>query len=92
MPKLYPVMDSLAPNDYKALGLTKSPFFLPSSGVGVAGVMAVRTGEKRSPRKGEWYLSGAVVEAYRAPNDLATEFHIAKLVKTRTETKTVIVP
>ena len=48
---------------------------------------AVSTGEKRPPRKGEWYLSGAIVTAYRAPNDLSTTFHIARLV--RVETKTV---
>jgi hypothetical protein len=38
------------------------------------------TGEVRCPRKGEWYLSGAVVEAYRAPSDLSMGFHIARLV------------
>lgn len=32
---------------------------------------------KRPPKKGEWYLSGAFVEAYQAPNDLSTAFHIA---------------
>jgi len=41
---------------------------------------AVWTGEKRPPRKGEWYLSGSKIEAYRAPNDLSTEYHIARLV------------
>jgi len=50
---------------------------------------AVWTGEKRCPKKGEWYLSGAVVEAYRALNNLTTEYHIAKLVAV--EEKTVIV-
>lgn len=39
------------------------------------------TGERRPPRAGEWYLSGAVVEAYRAPNDLSSEFRIAELVQ-----------
>lgn len=48
---------------------------------------AVATGEKRPPRKGEWYLSGAIIAAYRAPNDLSGDFHIARLV--RVETKTV---
>lgn len=40
-------------------------------------------GEYREPKKGEWYLSGAVIEAYRAPNDLTQKFHIAKLYKVR---------
>lgn len=48
--------------------------------------MAVWTGEKRPPRKGEWYLSGAIVEAYRAPNDLTTPFHIARVVTVKIET------
>jgi hypothetical protein len=42
--------------------------------------MARWTGEFRAPRSGEWYLSGAIVEAYRAPSDLTMEFHIARLV------------
>ncbi len=44
---------------------------------------AVLTGEKRAPKKGEWYLSGAIPEAYRAPNDLSTAYHILALVKVR---------
>lgn len=39
------------------------------------------TGEKRPPKKGEWYLSGAIVEAYRAPNNLSIPFHIAEIVR-----------
>lgn len=35
------------------------------------------TGEFRPPRKGEWYLSGAIVAAYQAPNDLSTPYWIA---------------
>lgn len=46
-------------------------------------VRARWTGEKRAPKKGEWYLSGAVIEAYRAPNDLTTAYHIAELVDTK---------
>lgn len=36
------------------------------------------TGEFRPPRKYEYYLSGAVIEAYQAPNDLSTSYWIAK--------------
>jgi len=35
------------------------------------------SGEYRAPRKGEYYLSGSVIEAYRAPNNLTLEFWIA---------------
>jgi hypothetical protein len=31
------------------------------------------TGEFRAPRKGEYYLSGAVIQAYRAPNDFSDD-------------------
>ena len=54
-------------------------------------IRAIWTGEFRCPKKGEWYLSGSPIEAYRAPNDLPTKYHIAKLVKTKTITETIIV-
>jgi hypothetical protein len=38
------------------------------------------TGEFRPPYKGEWFLSGSYIEAYRAENDLRSSYHIAKLV------------
>lgn len=55
-------------------------------------VRAIRTGEFRCPKQGDWYLSGSIVEAYRAPNDLTTPFHIVRLVVAREETSWVIVP
>lgn len=54
-------------------------------------IRAMTTGEFRPPRKGEWYISGAIPGAYRAPNDLDTSYHIAKLVVTEERTETVIV-
>ena len=41
----------------------------------------VCTGEFRPPLKGEWFLSGAIVAAYQAPNDLSTKYWIAKEIK-----------
>jgi len=41
---------------------------------------AVSTGVKRCPLKGEWFLSGAVIHAYRAPNDLPNEYLIAEII------------
>lgn len=35
------------------------------------------TGEFRPPRRGEFYLSGSIVTAYRAANDLGTAYWIA---------------
>lgn len=35
------------------------------------------TGEYRPPQKGEFYLSGAVVEAWQAPHNFTASYHIA---------------
>lgn len=43
-------------------------------------VFAKWTGEKRPPKKGEWYLSGAIIGAYQAGHDLSNDYHIATLV------------
>lgn len=48
-------------------------------------VRAEDSGEFRCPKAGEWYLSGANVEAYYASKDLSTPYHIAKLVLITTE-------
>jgi hypothetical protein len=48
-----------------------------------------RTGEFRAPKKGEYYLSGAIPEAYRAPNDLSMEFHILREINPPAQTITV---
>lgn len=45
----------------------------------------VKTGEKRPPLRGEFYLSGALPTVWRAPNDLGDSFHIMR-VATRDET------
>lgn len=47
------------------------------------------TGAIREPKAGEWYLSGAIITAYRAPNDLGTKYHIAKIVKVKVVTMVV---
>jgi hypothetical protein len=38
-------------------------------------------GEYRPPLKGEWYLSGSIVETYQAQSNLTGSFHIAGLVR-----------
>lgn len=64
------------------------PLANPASHKSVRGIL---TGEKRPPKKGEWYLSGAIPECYRAPNDLSTPFHIIQLVRVKTHTVTEII-
>ena len=39
-------------------------------------------GEFRAPKRGEFYLSGAIPEIYKSPNDLTLEFHIFVKVDT----------
>lgn len=53
-------------------------------------IWAQWTGEMRPPLQGEWYLSGSPIDAYLAPNDLSSPFPIAKLVRIRTVTITVV--
>lgn len=88
--KTYPIADRPSLAEQKALGVTLTAF-LPSIGLGAKNIATVRTGEYRPPKKGEWYLSGAIPHAYKAPNDLSTPFHILNLVKTETVTITKIV-
>ena len=45
-------------------------------------VQASRLGLFRPPRKGEWYLSGAVPEAYIATDDLSEAYHIVSVCVT----------
>jgi hypothetical protein len=51
---------------------------------------ARHTGKFRAPRRGEYYLSGAIPEAYRAPNDLTSAYWIMKLVRVEVKTIEVI--
>jgi len=44
-------------------------------------VRFVATGEFREPKKGEHYLSGAIITAYIAPNTLTQKFWIARAVR-----------
>ncbi len=38
-------------------------------------------GEYRCPKKDEFYLSGAIPEVYKAPNDLSMKYHIMQEVE-----------
>jgi hypothetical protein len=53
-------------------------------------IKGIATNEFREPKKGEWYLSGAPVECYQAPNDLTMKFRIAKLVVVTTRVEETI--
>jgi len=42
----------------------------------------VWNGEKRPPKKGEFFLSGDPIEAYESFGDLETIYHIARRIET----------
>jgi hypothetical protein len=55
-------------------------------------IKAIKTGEFRCPKAGEWYLSGAIPQAYLAKSSITTMmFPILKLVRTKTQTTTILV-
>jgi len=56
----------------------KTPGRKPVNFEGYAGLRAYRIIGKRAPRRGEFYLSGAIPAAYRAPNDLTMVFQIVE--------------
>lgn len=66
---LFSIVDRIPSEDLKRLGGRER------------NIMAVWTGEKRPPKSGEWFISGAVPEVYRARADLTTVYHIARLVQ-----------
>jgi len=83
-PKLFTIADMPSYEECKKLG-----FSFKDSIHAKMRCRVVLTGEFREPKKGEWYLSGAIPEGYRAKNDLLSAFYICRLV--RVETKHVIV-
>jgi hypothetical protein len=52
----------------------------------VGNIKAVKINEFRAPKAGEWYISGAIPEAYIAHSDYdpKAKYAIAKLVRTKT--------
>ena len=66
--KYIPLADDPSPEELAALNVEDR-----------IGVRAVATGEFRSPRKREWFLSGSYIKPFHAENDLPTAYNIAKL-------------
>ena len=88
----YPLGDTVPLHELRKLGIN-SHDDVKGARAGFQGggdgkyVLAVSAHEKRAPKKGEWYLSGAIPIAYRAPNDLSQEFHIMRLVLMQRKTE-----
>jgi len=75
----YPVRDT-----HRLVNITQE------TGLRLNQIAAVWTGEKRCPKAGEWFLSGAIVGAFYTSRDLTTPYYIARLVKVTTVTHTVV--
>lgn len=46
-------------------------------------IKAQQIGEYREPKEGEWYISGSIIEAYKANVDMSSKRWIAELVLLR---------
>lgn len=89
---VYPLADYLTYEDKQALrvqGTMSTAKYQDLLRGDFVNVGAVLTGEKRPPKAGEWFISGAIPEAYRMPNDSTQAHHIARLIKYRTETRCI---
>lgn len=84
MVKTYPLEDRPTYKECKALGIETSTVAPNLWAVATPHdgryIQAVKTGEKRPPHAGEWYLSGAIPAAYRAPSNLSQTFQLLRLV------------
>lgn len=94
--KFYDLGDRLTKDEATALGFEKTPAGpLVSLGLPMPNqtVKAILTGEKRPPKQGEWYLSGAIPAAYRAYSDFSESmsFHLCRVVRVETVETTHIV-
>ena len=49
-------------------------------------IRGISTGERRAPRKGEWFLSGAIPAVYLAANDLSMTYTICRLIVVKRRT------
>ena len=75
-PELYPLADWPTDKEAQWLGFacshhTRGP---------TRRLMGRKTGEFRPPKRGEWFLSGAIPEGYRAFADMDGSYYLLKLV------------
>lgn len=77
--EMFPLAEDPLQAECDALGISRWPMMHKKKKDGLQ-LRAILTGEERAPNQNEWYLSGAIPEAYRAPYSLTQVFHICKLV------------
>ena len=79
----YPLMDVPTGKELERLGVTTNGYLRYRKAGGFVQVRAQRTDQYRRPKAGEWFLSGAEPEAYRAYHDLGNCYQIMRLVAMR---------
>lgn len=90
MAKYYNLADDLTEKDCLGLGISTKFCLWSSKKISEnVKVVAKKSKEYREPKKGEWFISGAIGEAYHSPNDLSNKYHIAKLVLVKSITKLI---
>jgi hypothetical protein len=88
MPKIYPLA-----SEGSVVHYVRMPYATRRALSGkLKDIRAVRTGEHRPPKAGEWFLSGNPIEAYFSFDDLSSSYPIAKLVLIKEVTSIEIVP
>jgi hypothetical protein len=70
MKRLFPLVDIPTGEEFKRIGARVR-----------SEVRGKMTGEFRNPTKGEWFLSGAIPEAYKANANMRCPYYILRLVR-----------
>lgn len=95
-PRFYRLAEGPKLSEIESFDIIASPSYIYTIWVnpfrpGSIGLVAISIREFRSPKRGEWFLSGAIPEAWRAPNNLTTPYQILELVIVETKTVTTLV-
>jgi len=90
--KFYKLADLPSRKEAERLGFAHDPkSLITAQRLAKPHLRGVLLGETRKPRKGDWYLSGAIPEAYKANADLSSEYPILRLVRVEVVTEERIV-
>ena len=80
---LFAVSDDIPNSQKKEIGIKNKYNSILGTGESLDGkevtVRAIPTGEKRTPKEGEWYLSGSIPQAYIAKKNLSNPFMIVRI-------------
>lgn len=92
--RLYPLSDPAFRTETDSMGLqiisTFANKYLHKESNSECNLYVIAT-EFREPKEGEWYISGAIPEAYKAPNNLSQKYWCGKLVAVKEVKKLEII-